>query len=930
MPLEANAVAHAETQTILLTAEVGTDPDLNLMKKGYEEFFKSQDNLETALREFQFRKKLIKKDDYDQMKKEVLDEIMMAATGDEETDPVEIGEMIREKLLPLAEYENKMVLQQKADEFDQEMAKLDDDIEEIQADSPSVSQQFTPVAQTPVIRSQSSIHENPALDQEILSPILKRSFDAQSIKQEQIMKLYNTGNDLEIISDVESEDSDSSFGEEFAQMKKVGIAKKSKFHLNRSQTANCLNQTVDQLNSTNQKLDLVREAQTPNMVNNKIEPKLSEFSKIEMSPPAKPQKNQSQKSQRSQKSNKGKNKIDPQTMPFPESAKIDTSMLNIRPKNFGARRRGIFLEQNGSSTGSLVSMRRNSNFMIDSMMFEMSKMGALTDRINNLQTDLVNTKHKLKKESTIRKQIQTENSTLKTEIKQFEVKVKDLEELVPKKVSITEIDPEESGEVKSSRPVLKRKNTKSSLKNILKTYSRKPTIKKSSKNARELLSNLTQGKFKNIKNTMNLKKVLKSISIIYQEKIAQINKDKAKGRKISSQKFSEFLYEFYVHRFGFKKIAEKNFCFFVISLKYHSNHFRVNMLARMLGLVKGKHYTETDIKKYFDGLNFLINNERGFDVKSELNNDGKRSMFAYVRADEYCRQYLEPKLSQLEYQDFREEMDKLKQKGDKFGNGKAGIIDSDEFLSRVLEKYQIIVNRAKQHVIDAFKACDIDGDNTCSVDEYIMLNRYIESDKFDLNQCIEDFFENADLEEDGEKNMSFDKFAVVSVEKDLFTKEKQNQFIGLDDDDNIDKKFKELQIMWSLNFKNLTDKLKNFQSLGEDEAEDWQHILDVLDERIRGNSEQPSEDMTSDEKAILIAYKMTEMEFQRIEEEDEDDGDDYDLEALEMSKEEIPEATDSINLRNQTLNNGSFNKLDPLSMRKHQSNILVTEEEFGE
>jgi hypothetical protein len=60
------------------------------------------------------------------------------------------------------------------------------------------------------------------------------------------------------------------------------------------------------------------------------------------------------------------------------------------------------------------------------MMFEMSKMGALTDRINHLQTDLFKTKTKLKEESTIRRFIEEQNSELKGEIKSFEVKIKDL------------------------------------------------------------------------------------------------------------------------------------------------------------------------------------------------------------------------------------------------------------------------------------------------------------------------------------------------------------------------------------------------------------------------------------------------------------------------------------------------------------------------
>ena len=79
------------------------------------------------------------------------------------------------------------------------------------------------------------------------------------------------------------------------------------------------------------------------------------------------------------------------------------------------------------------------------------------------------------------------------------------------------------------------------------------------------------------------------------------------------------------------------------------------------------------------------------------------------------------------------------------------------------------MNRNKQYVIDAFKACDLDGSNTISVNEFILLNRYIEPRQFDLNICVKWFFDYADLIKDNEKNMSFDKFAVVSTNFNLFS-----------------------------------------------------------------------------------------------------------------------------------------------------------------
>lgn len=66
----------------------------------------------------------------------------------------------------------------------------------------------------------------------------------------------------------------------------------------------------------------------------------------------------------------------------------------------------------------------------------------------------------------------------------------------------------------------------------------------------------------------------------------------------------------------------------------------------------------------------------------------------------------------------------------------------------------------------------MDGNRKCNFQEWSMLNRHIEPSKFDDDQLVKIFEENADiLDEEGEKNLSFDKFAIVSLEYELFTDE---------------------------------------------------------------------------------------------------------------------------------------------------------------
>jgi len=45
-------------------------------------------------------------------------------------------------------------------------------------------------------------------------------------------------------------------------------------------------------------------------------------------------------------------------------------------------------------------------------------------------------------------------------------------------------------------------------------------------------------------------------------------------------------------------------------------------------------------------------------------------------------------------------------------------------------KYKILVSRAKEYVINAFAACDLDGNGMCNFEEWHLLIRHIEPDRF--------------------------------------------------------------------------------------------------------------------------------------------------------------------------------------------------------
>ena len=63
----------------------------------------------------------------------------------------------------------------------------------------------------------------------------------------------------------------------------------------------------------------------------------------------------------------------------------------------------------------------------------------------------------------------------------------------------------------------------------------------------------------------------------------------------------------------------------------------------------------------------------------------------------------------------------------------------------MLLKYRLIINRAKTFVIHAFAACDLDGNKVCNLEEFILLNKHIESESYDYKAVCKQFLENADV-----------------------------------------------------------------------------------------------------------------------------------------------------------------------------------------
>jgi hypothetical protein len=414
-------------------------------------------------------------------------------------------------------------------------------------------------------------------------------------------------------------------------------------------------------------------------------------------------------------------------------------------------------------------------------------------------------------------------------------------------------------ELKTVKPKDKKKNTqllkeKSQINELVQLFGKRDLKYAHQNHAKELVNVLSKGSFTQFKNPMPLKALLKTITTIYTDKI----KDARKLTDTKKQDFDEYVYDYYMQVFGIKEIGEKKFCYFVLSLKYHGQFFRVNLFSRFMGILQGVRYNQEQISKYLEGLEFLETNSKGYPIKNT--DTSVRMLYPFVRAEEFTRFVFEKKLPPQVMSELKKKIDSLKE-DDRSGMN-TGIVDADVFLEQIIEKYGAILNRTKQYVVEAFDSCDLDGNKTCSVNEWVLLCRYIEPKSFNLNNCIQLFFENANKQIKGESCMTFDKFAAVCTDNSLFSEENQNKFLGLEEGSNVEDLFSRIRANWSSKLEELHTILDSLTFLADEEIERWKENLEVLNLLFQ------KKHIASTMKSTTIAYFLTLKELTRLQAED--------------------------------------------------------------
>ncbi|CAD8179246.1 unnamed protein product [Paramecium octaurelia] len=362
--------------------------------------------------------------------------------------------------------------------------------------------------------------------------------------------------------------------------------------------------------------------------------------------------------------------------------------------------------------------------------------------------------------------------------------------------------------------------------------------------------------FKKVVNYWPLKNVLRTITQLYDEKVRS-SKDNETQKDLEMQ---IFVFNNFLNRYGFKNVAEKKYLQFLLSVIHFSSIFRVNVFARMIAILQDEHlnFSIEESSFFLQGYDFMCS-ESTLGVNVVQSESEQKFHVPYLRALDYMKVYLENKMMEDELRDLKNDLENLKEPDPKNLN-KQGLIDVDNFLIKVMNKYRIITIRTKEFVIHAFQAADLDGNKKINNNEFITLFRHIEHQKFNFKEAMNLFYEQADIISVDERSLSFNRFTSVCVSQQIFTFQALNHFINVKTNDDVEKQFLQVRQEWQHYKLEIESTLKELQPYVTPEIfSEWNTILKTLEQRIMSQANQHSSI-----KPILIAHKILKLELQRL------------------------------------------------------------------
>ncbi|EAS06598.2 EF hand protein (macronuclear) [Tetrahymena thermophila SB210] len=364
------------------------------------------------------------------------------------------------------------------------------------------------------------------------------------------------------------------------------------------------------------------------------------------------------------------------------------------------------------------------------------------------------------------------------------------------------------------------------------------TISANAEPALKLLSKV-QDRIKENKHQISQTKnnIIKFVLNVYQDRI--------KNPQNVQNPLYVIAYDNMMQKYGLKKVAETKLQQFLESTMKYLDNSRIKMFSRFARIYDP--YDSQDFELYIKCLKFV--EESGNSGMQIINQPFDRMFISH----ELSLQALTNQFQDIISQDKVIELVDWINKNKIQDKNKSDLIDFDDMMEQILEKYNQTKNNVLGNVEDLFFAADLNKNGQIEIDEFITLYRHLEKERFDLKKAQDLFLSEADIiSSDGERNLSLNKFASISLQEGLFKIDKQTAFSNQISHNDFVRNIDQLRVCW----KDICSKIKKRLMRCNSYTDSFKEIIENLDSQLKQKLDK--------DQFLWISYRLLDEESKRF------------------------------------------------------------------
>lgn len=356
--------------------------------------------------------------------------------------------------------------------------------------------------------------------------------------------------------------------------------------------------------------------------------------------------------------------------------------------------------------------------------------------------------------------------------------------------------------------------------------------------AQEIFNKLTFNKENKNQVSIRLVTLIKLINTILLDYATQMKEDLI----VKTQPLHIYVYDHFASKHGgAKKIVEAKYKNFLSALDHHKSNIQVNLFCRFIGFFDPLEIEYFRI--YLTILDYLQKYNRiGVDLTQSETED---ALVPLIRCAEVVSSFFKEKFLDSKVNSIKSELVKISKPCPRGIN--QGVVERCEFVLLMIKHYKNYLQLAINDVKDLFDAADLNGDNFLQFDEFDMLFRSVEHERYNPWLSLKYFESYSDLiaEMNGENYpaISYEKFRIFALEKDYFRIEVQNRFIKETDLNEIMKK---IQILHNKNWQIISELKWRIKRVGK-ELPGYLEMIETLKKKLQDNEKK---------RSVYMAYKI--------------------------------------------------------------------------